>query len=52
MTTNEYNTYKSVDAEKLENKIQIAAPTKKLLMLAMNWLTEVDEDAVSERLYL
>lgn len=51
MTTKEYNTYKSVDAKKLENKIQIAAPTKKLLMMAMNWLTEVDEDAVSDRIY-
>lgn len=47
----EYNTYKSVDAKKLENKIQVSAPTKKLLMMAMNWLTEVDEDAVSERIY-
>lgn len=45
----EYNTYKSVDAEKLENEIQITAPTKKLLLMAMNWLTEVDEDAVCSR---
>lgn len=45
----EYNTYKSVDAEKLENEIQITAPTKKLLLMAMNWLTEVDEDAVCGR---
>lgn len=51
MKMKEYNTYKSVDAKKLENKIQIAAPTKKLLMTAMNWLTEVDEDAVSDRIY-
>jgi hypothetical protein len=50
-TMKEYNTYKSVDVKKLENKIQIAAPTKKLLMMAMNWLTEVDEDAVSDRIY-
>lgn len=47
----EYNTYKSVDAKKLENKIQVSAPTRKLLMMAMNWLTEVDEDAVSDRIY-
>lgn len=51
MKMKEYNTYKSVDAKKLENKIQIVAPTKKLLMTAMNWLTEVDEDAVSDRIY-
>lgn len=50
-TMKEYNTYKSVDVKKLENKIQIAAPTKKLLMMAINWLTEVDEDAVSDRIY-
>lgn len=50
-TMKEYNTYKSVDVKKLENKIQIAAPTKKLLMMAMNWLTEVDEDTVSDRIY-
>jgi hypothetical protein len=48
--TIEYHTYKSVDAKKLENKIQVAAPTRKLLMMAMNWLTEVDEDAVSDRI--
>ena len=45
----EYNTYKQVDAEKLEREIQITAPTKKLLNMAMNWLTEVDEDAVIHR---
>ena len=42
----EYNTYRQVDAEKLEREIQITAPTKKLLNMAMEWLTEVDEDAV------
>lgn len=45
----EYNTYKQVDAEKLEREIQITAPTKKLLLMAMDWLTEVDEDAVIHR---
>lgn len=45
----EYNTYKSVDAKKLEREIQITAPTKKLLLMAMNWLTEVDEDNVCGR---
>ena len=49
MQMKEYNTYRQVDAEKLENEIQITAPTKKLLLMAMNWLTEVDEDAVIHR---
>jgi hypothetical protein len=42
----QYRTYEKVDVDKSENKLFIAAPSKKLVKMAQEWLSEVDEDAV------
>ena len=44
----QYRTYEKVDVNKLENKLMIAAPSKKLLKSTQEWLFEVDGDAVLE----
>lgn len=42
----QYRTYEKVDVDKSENKLFIAAPSKKLVKMTQEWLSEVDEDAV------
>lgn len=44
----QYRTYQKVDVNKLENKLMIAAPNKKLAKMTQEWLFEVNGDAVSE----
>lgn len=43
----QYRTYEKVDVDKVENKLFIAAPSKKLVKMTQEWLSEVDEDAVA-----
>lgn len=43
----QYRTYENVDVDKSENKLFIAAPSKKLVKMTQEWLSEVDEDAVN-----
>ena len=46
----EYRTYKDVKVEQNENVLSVTADKQRLLIMAMDWLEEFDEDSVKQKI--